>query len=73
MARQSYNTKHWPVGSGETLEAEDLEEMGLTFCFLKGGAVHDLIPSGRNIPVTLPRVREFIRLAKAKHAELGGS
>lgn len=42
-------------GTSEAVNAEDLEEMGLTFCIPRGGVVHDLIPNGRDVPVTIPR------------------
>eukprot|EP01062_Namystynia_karyoxenos_P023637 TRINITY_DN19153_c0_g1_i1.p1 TRINITY_DN19153_c0_g1~~TRINITY_DN19153_c0_g1_i1.p1 ORF type:complete len:708 (+),score=184.60 TRINITY_DN19153_c0_g1_i1:118-2124(+) len=50
---------------GEPCSAEELAAMDIRFCVPRPeGGVRDLIPNGRQIPVTLDRLQEFVRLAK---------
>eukprot|EP01060_Flectonema_neradi_P009637 TRINITY_DN1685_c0_g1_i2.p1 TRINITY_DN1685_c0_g1~~TRINITY_DN1685_c0_g1_i2.p1 ORF type:complete len:575 (+),score=101.00 TRINITY_DN1685_c0_g1_i2:107-1831(+) len=46
------------------INAQEIEQMDLTFCVPADGKVVELIPEGRHVPVTVDRLPEFIRLAK---------
>eukprot|EP00756_Hemistasia_phaeocysticola_P010761 Hpha_TRINITY_DN15042_c3_g21::TRINITY_DN15042_c3_g21_i1::g.125815::m.125815 len=57
----------------ERMDAKDLEEMGLTFVVPHAGVLHDLLPDGSKVPVTVDCLSEFVSLAKKKLSQLQSS